>query len=225
MYRTGDLVRWSADGQLEFRGRVDDQIKVRGFRVEPGEIETVLRRHPDVGEAVVVAREDQSGHKRLVAYLVAADGRPPVATDVRAFLARTLPDYLVPAAFRTLDRMPLSPNGKLDRQALPAPDGGADTGTGYVAPESDTEAVIADIWAEVLGLSRIGTRDNFFDLGGDSIRSLHIAGRVGATFDLALTPRDILTARTVATLAELVEEKVLRELESVALDGGNDERA
>jgi amino acid adenylation domain-containing protein len=224
MYRTGDLVRWTAAGQLEFGGRTDNQIKVRGFRVEPGEIEAVLRRHPDVGEAVVVAREDQPGLKRLVAYLVAADGQPPVPAQVRAFVARSLPDYLVPSAFLTLDRMPLSPNGKLDRQALPAPDANADTGTGYVAPETDTERVIAEIWADVLRLERVGAHDNFFDLGGDSIRSLHIAGRVGAAFDLTLTPRDILTARTVAALAELVEERVLSELEHVALGDGNDKR-
>ncbi len=224
MYRTGDRVRWTADGQLEFGGRTDNQIKVRGFRVEPGEIESALRRHPDVREAVVVAREDQPGLKRLVAYLVAADGQPPVATQVRAFVARSLPDYMVPAAFLTLDRMPLSPNGKLDRRALPAPEAKADTGTGYVAPGSDTERVIADIWAEVLGGRRVGVHDNVFDLGGDSIRSLHIAGRIAATFDVTLTPRDILTAGTVAALAEVVEEQVLSELERVALGDGNDER-
>jgi amino acid adenylation domain-containing protein/non-ribosomal peptide synthase protein (TIGR01720 family) len=222
MYRTGDLVRWSADGELAFVGRADDQVKIRGFRIEPGEIETRLRTHPGVGDAVVVAREDEPAHKRLVAYVVVAPGSgEPAAGDLRRFLAVSLPDYMVPSAFVVLDALPLSPNGKLDRRALPAPDPGAAAAGAYVAPRTDAEATLAGIWAEVLGVERVGVEDNFFELGGDSIRSLRIASRAKTAFDITLTPRDVLTARTVFTLAEIVEEKVLLELEHVAFGDGN----
>ena len=223
MYRTGDVVKWTADGVLEFGGRVDDQVKIRGFRIEPGEIEALLRKQTGVAEAVVVAREDEPGGRRLVAYVVPAGAQRPTAAALRASVARTLPEYMVPATFVTLDRLPLSPNGKLDRRALPAPDGTADAGTGYVAPETDSERIVAGIWAEVLGVDRVGLTDNFFELGGDSIRSLHIASRVKAAFDVALTPRDVLTARTVGGVVDLVEERILSELERVASGGGNDE--
>jgi amino acid adenylation domain-containing protein len=216
MYRTGDLVRWTAAGQLEFVGRADEQVKIRGFRIEPGEIETLLRRHPTVGEAVVVARTDEPGSKRLVAYVVPGADSTPVPADLRAFLARTLPDYMVPSAIVVLPSLPLSPNGKLDRRALPEPTGMA-TRAEHVAPRTDTERVLAGIWAQVLEVDRVGIADDFFDLGGDSVRSLQIVTRAKAAFDLALTPRDILTTRDVATLAELVEEKILHELERVAL--------
>ncbi|WHT21650.1 non-ribosomal peptide synthase/polyketide synthase [Crossiella sp. CA-258035] len=218
MYRTGDLARWRADGQLEFLGRADQQVKIRGFRIEPGEIETLLRQQEGVTEAVVIARTDD-GAKRLVAYLV---GEIPSVPELRATLAGRLPDYMVPAAFVTLDALPLTPNGKLDRRALPAPTAGLVGQTGYVAPETETEQVLAEIWAEVLGLDRVGIEDSFFDLGGDSVRSLQITARTKEAFDLALTPKDVLTARTVAGLAELVEEKVLAELERLAFGDGTD---
>jgi amino acid adenylation domain-containing protein len=216
MYRTGDLVRWTAAGQLEFVGRADEQVKIRGFRVEPGEVETLLRRHPTVSEAVVVARTDEPGSKRLVAYVVPGADGTPVPADLRAFLAGTLPDYMIPSAVVVLPSLPVSPNGKLDRRALPEPAPMA-ARVEYVAPRTETERVLAGIWAEVLEVDRVGIADDFFELGGDSVRSLRIATGVKAAFDLALTPRDVLTARDVATLAELVEEKILRELERVAL--------
>ncbi|MBP2473359.1 amino acid adenylation domain-containing protein/non-ribosomal peptide synthase protein (TIGR01720 family) [Crossiella equi] len=220
MYRTGDLVRWRRDGQLEFLGRADHQVKIRGFRIEPGEIETQLRAQPGVTEAVVIAREDD-GAKRLVAYLT---GDNPGVPELRAALAGRLPDYMVPSAFVVLDALPLTPNGKLDRRALPAPTTGLVGQTGYVAPETETEEVLAEIWAEVLGLPRVGVEDSFFDLGGDSVRSLRIAAQAKEAFDLVLTPKDVLTARTVAGLAELVEERILAELESLAAaDGTNSE--
>ncbi|HZM75259.1 MAG TPA: amino acid adenylation domain-containing protein [Candidatus Limnocylindrales bacterium] len=224
MYRTGDLVRWRADGQLEFVGRVDDQVKVRGFRVEPGEIEAVLTGHPGIGGAAVIARDFGSGPKRLVAYLVpAADAALPGPGDLHGFLARRLPDYMVPSAFVALDALPLSPNGKLDRRALPEPEAVAEQAD-YVEPRTDAERVLAQIWAEVLGVPKVGVEDSFFELGGDSIRSLMITSRTKSAFDVTLTPRDVLTARSVSALAELIEEQILRELELVALGDGHHEQ-
>jgi amino acid adenylation domain-containing protein/non-ribosomal peptide synthase protein (TIGR01720 family) len=219
MYRTGDLVRWTSGGQLEFAGRVDEQVKIRGFRVEPGEIETVLCGHPAVARAAVVAREDEPGLRRLVGYVVPAG---QVSTsELRAFLGRTLPDYMVPAAFVTLDALPLSPNGKLDRRALPAPSGEAVTAaTEHVPPRTPTEESVASIWADVLHHERVGVHDDFFELGGDSIRSLLIASRASTAFDVTLTPRDVLAARTTAALAQAIEEQILHELERVALSDG-----
>ncbi|MGA6168322.1 non-ribosomal peptide synthase/polyketide synthase [Amycolatopsis magusensis] len=211
MYRTGDLVRWTAEGTLEFLGRVDDQVKLRGFRVEPGEVEAVLARHPEVAQAAVVVREDQPGVKRLVAYVVSDTGE----AALRAFLAGELPDYLVPSAFVALDRLPLSTNGKLDRRALPVP---AAPETGHVEPDTETEQALAAIWADVLGTTPIGIEDSFFALGGDSLKGLHIAAKASALFAVRITPADVLTARTVAGLAGTVEELILGELESLASD-------
>ncbi|MFI9009949.1 non-ribosomal peptide synthase/polyketide synthase [Actinosynnema sp. NPDC053489] len=216
MYRTGDVVRWLPRGVLEFAGRADDQVKLRGFRIELGEVEAVLGGHPDVAQLVVVAREDPPGVKRLVAYVVPADpGRAPDPADLAAFAGRHLPDYMVPSAFAVLDALPLSTNGKVDRAALPAP---AETAPAarYVAPRTDTEQVLAGIWEDALGADRVGVEDDFFALGGDSMRSLLVTSRCRAAFDVPLTPHDVLTARTVENLARLVEEKILLELERVA---------
>jgi acyl-CoA synthetase (AMP-forming)/AMP-acid ligase II/acyl carrier protein len=225
MYATGDLARWNSGGQLEFAGRADQQVKIRGFRIEPGEIETTLRSHPAITDAAVIAREDQPGAKRLVAYLVPAPGQHPDPAGLRTHLAQTLPDYMIPAAFVTLDTLPLTPNGKLDRRALPAPET-ADTSPAsapYVAPRTDTEQALADIWADVLGLEQVSIHHNFFELGGDSLRSLGIATRATAAFGITLTPRDVLTTQTISELAELVEDKVLQEFERIAMASGNRE--
>src|SRR5947208_16212357 len=202
MYSTGDVVRWSPDGELQFVGRAADQVKIRGFRVELGEVESALLDHPEVAEAVVVAREDEPGRKRLVAYLVAAAGSAvPAVSELRAFLARTLPDYMVPSALVVLEALPLSPNGKLDRRALPAPDLGAVAGAGYVAPRTDAEATLTGIWSEVLGVAQVGVEDNFFELGGDSILSIRVISRLRAAFRVELSPRTLFTTPTVAGLA------------------------
>ncbi|WP_103352219.1 non-ribosomal peptide synthetase [Amycolatopsis sp. CA-128772] len=205
MYRTGDLVRWRADGTLEFLGRADDQVKIRGFRIEPGEIVAVLRKHPAVRDAAVVAAD-----QRLIAYVV---GDPD--SGLREHVAATLPAHYVPAAFVRLDALPLTANGKLDRRALPAPEVTPES-AGYAAPETETEEVLAAIWAEALGLDRVGVEDNFYALGGDSLRSLRITSMTKSAFDVELTPKDVLTAGTVLALAELVEERVLQDLERLA---------
>ncbi|WP_338091300.1 condensation domain-containing protein [Planosporangium flavigriseum] len=204
MYRTGDVVRWRPDGQVEFLGRADDQVKIRGFRIEPGEIETVLTGFPQVREAVVVAREDQPGVKRLVAYLVAAGDDRPTVTELRTLLAERLPAYLVPQAFVVLDALPISANGKLDRRALPAPDPAATAGdSGYVAPRTGTERAIAEIWADVLGLERVGVADNFFELGADSILTIQVVARARQA-GLGLTTKDLFMYQTIESLAPRV---------------------
>jgi amino acid adenylation domain-containing protein len=220
MYATGDLARWTGGGQLEYLGRADEQVKIRGFRIEPAEIQAALTAHPAIADAAVMAREDTPGRRQLAAYLVpAAAAAVPGTGDLRGWLAATLPDYMIPATFTVLDVLPLTPSGKLDRRALPAPD--RDTAsTGYVAPRTPAEEAIAGIWADVLGLDQIGIHDNFFELGGDSLRSLGVVAQARATFDVALTPRDVLVTRSVAALAELVQEKVLQEFERVALGEG-----
>ncbi|HEX2264399.1 MAG TPA: amino acid adenylation domain-containing protein, partial [Pseudonocardiaceae bacterium] len=209
MYCTGDVVRWTAEGELVFVGRADEQVKIRGFRVEPGEIETLLRKHPDVSEAVVIARETsregQSGPgiKRLVAYVVPAR-KAPAPRELRAMVASSLPDYMVPSAFVVLDSLPLSPNGKLDRRALPEP-GDVKPQRGSVAPRSSNERIVAQIWAELLGMDQIGIEDDFFELGGDSILSFRALSRIRAAFGgVALPARAMFDVRTVARLVELL---------------------
>src|SRR6185312_1817761 len=170
MYRTGDLGRWLADGNIEFVGRNDNQVKIRGFRIELGEIEARLAQHPEVREAVVLAREDEPGDKRLVAYYTAsgigeAEAASVGAERLRAHLSAVLPDYMVPAAYVRMERLPLTPNGKLDRKALPAPEQEAYAVRGYEAPVGEIEAKLAAVWAEVLKLEKVGRHDNFFDLG------------------------------------------------------------
>ncbi|MGW4401272.1 non-ribosomal peptide synthase/polyketide synthase [Amycolatopsis nivea] len=197
MYRTGDVVRLTASGDLEFAGRVDDQVKIRGFRVELGEIESALRRHPAVHEAVVVARE-ANGHKRLVAYVVGE------TAELRSFLGETLPDYLIPSVFVPLDSVPVSPNGKIDRAALPAPDLSALQTAEYVAPSTELEELLANVWAEVLGIPQVGTADNFFELGGDSLLSIQVVHRARQA-GLAMRSKDLFTHQTVAELARVVQ--------------------
>jgi len=176
MYRTGDLARWRPEGRLEFVGRTDFQVKVRGFRIEPGEIEARLAEHPGVRETVVVAREDAPGEKRLVAYVVGAE---TAGADVlRSHLAETLPEYMVPSAYVRLERLPLTPNGKVDRKALPAPEGDAYAAREYEAPAGETERALSEIWAEVLRVERVGRRDDFFDLGGHSLLAVQVISRV-----------------------------------------------
>ncbi|MFI0187757.1 non-ribosomal peptide synthase/polyketide synthase [Streptomyces sp. NPDC017082] len=226
MYRTGDLVRRDGAGELHYLGRTDHQLKLRGHRIEAGEVEAALVRHPGVLDAVVSVREDEPGLPRLVAHLLTAPGaEPPAPAALRELAARSLPGYMVPSAFVVLDRFPLTENGKTDRAALPAPAPAEErTGPAYVAPRTPTEEALAAIWEETLQ-TPAGAEDDYFLLGGDSLRALLIASRANEAFGVALTPRDVLVSRTVAALAELVEDQVLSELEQAAYGGHDDEDA
>jgi non-ribosomal peptide synthase protein (TIGR01720 family) len=203
MYRTGDRARWTEGGVLEFLGRVDEQVKIRGFRVEPGEVEAALVAHPDVGEAVVVARADQPGTRRLVAYLVPAAPATYAPKSLRSWLKQSLPDYMVPTAFVALDALPRTTSGKIDRRTLPAPPRQPDTGSLYVAALTPVEEELARIWADVLGVDRVGVEDNFFALGGDSVLSIQVVSRARQA-GLRLTAKDLFMHQTIAALAPVV---------------------
>jgi len=206
LYKTGDLARYRPDGNIEFLGRVDQQVKIRGFRVELGEIEANLAAHPAVREAAVVAREDRPGGKSLYAYVVAAAGEAPAAEKLRAFLKEKLPDYMVPSGFITLDALPLLPSGKVDRRALPAPDQGRpDLEVEFVAPRTPAEEVLAGLWADVLGVERVGIHDDFFELGGHSLLATQLVSRVRDAFRVELPLRALFAEPTVAGLAASVE--------------------
>ncbi|MFJ6730596.1 amino acid adenylation domain-containing protein, partial [Streptomyces sp. NPDC091281] len=218
MYRSGDLVAWRADGTLEFLGRADGQVKIRGFRVETGEVEAALMTHPAVGDAAVVPHTDPaSGRTALVGHVVPAGGtRVPSAAELRAHLASSLPDHMIPAVFTTLEALPLTANGKVDRRALPAPEQRLVTGTEYEAPATPTAELIAEAWRELLGTERVGVHDNFFELGGDSLLALRAVSRINALFGTDLSPRALFERPTVAETAAGVEELVLAELEAAA---------
>ncbi|MFF3731965.1 amino acid adenylation domain-containing protein [Streptomyces sp. NPDC002476] len=201
MYRTGDLARWRADGTLEYLGRADQQVKVRGHRIELGEIEAVLAEHPDVAQAAAATRADRHGNQRLTAYVVPRAGAHTDLTALRRLVASRLPDYMVPSALMAVEHLPLTPNGKLDRAALPAPD--LDTLTTSRGPDTETETLLCQVFAEVLGLTQVGVDDSFFELGGDSITSIQLVGtcrRAGLT----LSVRDVFEHRTIRSLAEAV---------------------
>jgi amino acid adenylation domain-containing protein len=206
MYRTGDLVRWRTDGELEFLGRADDQVKVRGYRIEPAEVEAKLRACAGVRQAAVAAREDRPGDRRLVGYLVGDPDQLEVAV-LRAELRRQLPEYLVPAAFVLLPRLPLTPSGKLDRAALPAPGPERPVlGTPYVAPRNPTEEAIATVWRETLALSEIGVHDNFFDLGGNSLLLAKARVRLVDTLAVEVPAVELFRHPTVAQLARSLDD-------------------
>jgi amino acid adenylation domain-containing protein len=200
MYRTGDIAKWRADGTLDYVDRADSQVKIRGYRVEPGEIQAVLASHPSVARAAVIARPDQAGGQRLIAYLVPAE--VPVS-DVQAHAARRLPGYMLPSAYLTLDELPLTVNGKLDKKALPEPDLRAANSR---KPRNQEESVLAGLFAEVLGVDQVGIDDNFFDLGGHSLLATRLVNRIAAALGPALSITSLFEAPTVAGLAVLLGE-------------------
>ncbi len=201
LYKTGDLARYLPDGNIEFLGRLDNQVKIRGFRIELGEIESALNTHPQIQQAVVIAREDIPGNKRLVAYLVTSD-ELLTSNQLREFLKQKLPEYMVPSAFVTLDTLPLTPNGKVDRKTLPAPDGEITREDEYVVPRTEIEQTLTNIWQELLLFEKVSIHDNFFEIGGDSILSIQVVSRAKNS-GIQITPKQIFQNQTIAELASV----------------------
>ena len=217
LYRTGDVARWGRDGNLEFLGRIDHQVKIRGYRIELGEIEARLLEHIAVREAVVIAREDTVGDRRLVAYYTSAEvngggGEGIGAEQLRGLLLAKLPEYMIPAAYVQLEKLPLSPNGKVDRKALPAPEGGAYVARGYEEPVGETERTLAGVWAELLRLERVGRHDNFFELGGHSLLVVRVISRMRKVLNVEITIGDVFAHPALADLARTIESAGQAEL-------------
>jgi acyl carrier protein len=224
LYRTGDRARWQANGQLAFLGRLDQQVKIRGYRIELGEIEARLSEHAGVNQALVTVREDRPGDRRLVAYYTTPElgggglGKVPDPENLRSYLAGKLPDYMVPAAYVWLEKIPLTANGKADRQRLPAPD--LAVPEGVVAPRTPTEETLARIWTEVLKLEEVGVEDDFFELGGHSLLGTQVITRVRDVFKIRMELRALFEAPTIgefaAKLDVLKREKEMEQLDQKA---------
>jgi len=207
-YKTGDLARYLPDGSIEFLGRLDHQVKIRGFRIELGEIEAVLGQYPAIRETVVLAREDEPGDKRLVAYVVPDQDATSTISELRRFLKEKLPEYMVPSAFVMLDALPLTPNGKVDRRALPAPDRTRpELEETFVTPHTPVASLIAEVWQEVLGVEKVGVYDNFFDLGGHSLLSMQVIAKLEKKLGVRVNPREFIV-QTLGQLAASYEEKM-----------------
>lgn len=218
LYKTGDRARYLPDGKIEFLGRVDHQLKIRGFRIEPGEIERALLSRKEVVACVVIGREDQPGDKRLVAYVVRRAGEKAGASELRAFLVRSLPEYMVPSAFVFFDRLPLTPNGKVDRAALPAPAHSRSDEKVYTPPRNPVEETLAQIWSSVLNVDRVSVNDNFFELGGDSILIIQIVARANRA-GIRLSPRQMFQHQTIAELAEVAGTATVATAQQEAVTG------
>jgi amino acid adenylation domain-containing protein len=208
LYRTGDLARYRADGTIEYLGRIDHQVKIRGFRIELGEIESALRGHGRINDVAVIVREDEPGQKRLVAYVVGHPEGMPTGGELRGHLRERLPEYMVPSFFISLDELPLTTNGKLDRRALPAPGRQGADADSYVAPRTPVEEVLCSIWQQVLGVERVGVHDNFFDLGGHSLLAAQLISRLRAAFNVELSIRSLFQSPTVAGLVGHLDELI-----------------
>ncbi len=207
LYRTGDLARYLPDGAIEYLGRSDHQVKIRGFRIELGEIESALRQHPSLREAVAMAREDKTGAKRLVAYVTLGEEPAPTVSELRAFLKGKLPEHMTPSAFVFLEAMPLSPNGKVNRRALPEPDNSRpELAAAFVAPRTLTEEKLAEIWSQLLGVERVGIYDNFFELGGHSLLATQLVSRTRETFEVELSLVKLFESPVIAELAEAISQ-------------------
>ena len=212
MYKTGDLARYQTDGTIQFLGRIDHQVKLRGYRIELGEIETVLSRHPEVEQAVVIIREDQPGDKRLVAYVVPAEAEPTdeatqLSSNLRRLLAAKLPEYMMPSAFVMLAALPLTPNRKVDRRALPKPDESRrDLESTYLAPRDNLERQLANIWEKILDVKTVGVEDSFFELGGHSLLAVRLFAQIENRFGKRLPLAALFQAPTIEQLANVLRE-------------------
>jgi hypothetical protein len=220
LYKTGDVARYLPTGEIEFVGRRDDQVKVRGFRVELGEVEAVLGEHMGVREAVVVARDAVGGEKRLVAYVVGHEGQTVSTGDLRRYLKERVPEYMVPSAFMILDALPLTPNGKVNRRALPLPDRARpELEDAFIAPHSPVEDVLAGIWAQVLDLEQVGIHDNFFELGGHSLTATQVMSRLREAFRICGRTRQerrgSAPGRTVLAVSAYLSNRARRQLASL----------
>ena len=213
MYKSGDLARYLADGNIEFLGRIDHQVKIRGFRVELGGIETVLNQYAAVKEAVVIPQEYEAGDKRLVAYIVPRNPQPPTNQELKDFLGSRLPEYMVPSAFVILDALPLTPNDKVDRRALPKPDKtNLSLEEEYLSPNSDVEQKLVNIWEEAFRIQPIGIKDDFFSLGGNSLMATSMVAEIEQVFDKKLNQGIFFEASTIEELATIItQEEIIRE--------------
>jgi acyl carrier protein len=208
LYRTGDIGRWTEEGAIEYLGRNDDQVKIRGYRIELGEIAAQLVHHMQVKDAAVIARDDAGGSKRLVAYVTLHRSGNGEAVDLRTYLQSVLPEYMIPGAFVVLDNFPLTPNGKLDRRALPEPDTTSFTRRGYEAPRGEIEEAVAAVWRELLKVDRIGRRDNFFELGGHSLLATRVVSQISNLFDVELSLRSVFDRPTIEGLSDSIVQAV-----------------
>ncbi len=213
MYRTGDLARWLPDGNIEYLGRIDHQVKIRGYRIELGEVEAQILKVSNVRETIVLARDDEQGQKLLCAYYVASTDLSP--SELRSQLTVELPAYMIPSYFVRLEQMPLTPNGKLDRRALPAPEGSVQSSEVYLAPRTAAEAQLVLIWQDILGVARVGVRDNFFEIGGHSLRATLLVSRIQKELGGSLSLREVFQWPTVESMARLVKERIPTVYESI----------
>jgi len=222
LYRTGDMARWRSDGQIDYVGRTDNQVKIRGYRIELEEVEAQLARHEQVQNAAVIAREDDRGHRRLVAYVVLGPLTTMSVAHLRAYLNTLLPEFMVPEAFVILQKMPLTPNGKIDKQALPEPDFRAYACEQYEVPEGEVEEKLARLWQDVLHATRVGRNDDFFAIGGDSIALIDMIGRVGKTF-ARVSIQDVFRNPSVRSLAKIIESRRSNAEDQPVIDESLDE--
>jgi hypothetical protein len=227
LYRTGDIGRYLGDGSVEALGRTDRQVKIRGFRIELGEIEAILSSHSDIREAVVLVREDKAGEIRLIAYAVSQLNKKLASHELRTFLKKKLPDYMIPSAIMMLDALPLTPNGKIDTRALPVPEASIELQETFVPPRTPVEEALTRIWVEVLSTDKVGVRHNFFELGGHSLLATKVMSRIRDGFQVELALRTLFEKPTVEELAVAIAEKhegiqtervssILAELESLS---------
>ncbi|MHC0061927.1 amino acid adenylation domain-containing protein [Nostoc sp. UIC 10890] len=216
LYKTGDLARYLPDGNIEYLGRIDNQVKIRGFRIELGEIEELLNQYDDVQAACVIAREDNPGDKRLVAYVVGHKQHPPTISQLRSFVSSQLPQYMIPHAFVMLESLPLTPNGKVDRRALRAPDSREGLEISFVAPRTPIEEILTQIWTQALKVDQVGIYDNFFELGGHSLLATQLVSRIRNIFKVELPLREFFAKTTVAELARSIEQLQQQDLELVS---------